>query len=216
MSTSTPATKQLAPPGGWIAASGSRIEPVSPAQMRVWERVLIWAALKFKAPKSANTKLPMVFAVLMRHRRLFYAWVRFAAKLMPGGTIDRRDAELVILRVGWNCRCRYEWGQHVEIGLRTGLSAPEIARIAQGPEAPGWSPQQAALLQAVDELHGNHLLSAATWQRLSEHYRERQLIEICMLIGHYQMLAGFLNSVGLPLEPPVEEALAFAPIHPAP
>jgi hypothetical protein len=39
------------------------------------------------------------------------------------------------------------------------------------------------------------------------------MIEIPMLIGHYQMLAGLINSVGLALEPEVEEALARAPIH---
>ena len=213
MSTLTPAAKQIAPPGGWITASGSRIEPVSPAQMRVWERALIWAALKFKAPKSANTKLPIVFAVLMRHRRLFYAWLRFAGKLMPGGSLDRRDTELAILRVGWNCRCRYEWGQHVEIGLRAGLTAAEIARIAQGADAPGWSPRQSALLHAADELHRDHVIAPATWQQLSEYFRDHHLIEICLLIGHYEMLAGFLNSVGLSLEPQVEAALRRTAIH---
>ncbi len=29
-----------------------------------------------------------------------------------------------------------------------------------------------------------------------------------MLIGHYRMLAGFLTSAGLALEPPIEEWLA--------
>lgn len=119
----------------------------------------------------------------------------------------------MILRVGWNCRCRYEWGQHVAIGLRAGLTAQDIARVAHGAQAAGWSPQQAALLRATDDIHRDRVIASATWQSLSQHFRQAQLIEIGLLIGHYEMLAGLLNGVGLALEPQTEQQLAAAPIH---
>lgn len=211
----TPVERQLAPAGGWIPApAGSpRIPPLRAAELRWWERLLFWALLRFKAPASANRQLPVLFATLLRHRRLFYAWLRFASRLMPGGSLERRDAELVILRVGWTSRCRYEWGQHVAIGLASGLQAGEIARVALGPQAAGWQPRQQALLQAVDELHLEHAIRTATWQALCTHFREAQLIELTLLAGHYRMLAGAINSLGLALEPDVEDALARAPIH---
>jgi len=132
---------------------------------------------------------------------------------MPFGKLDRRDTELAILRVGWLCRCRYEWGQHVAIGLRVGLTPRQIASVAQGADAPDWEPRQAALLRAVDELQERRILSQPTWDALAAHYDEKKLLELVLLIGHYQMLAGLLNSLGLPLEPSAEEALARAPIH---
>lgn len=209
----TPIERQLAPAGGWIVPGRRRIDPLSPADMRWWERVLVWILLRLKRPASANARLPEVLAVLMRNRRLFRAWLRFAARLMPGGSLDRVDTELVILRVAWNCRCRYEWGQHVAIGLRAGLSAEEVARIARGPDVPGWTPHQAALLQATDELHRDRLISEDTWRRLAGRHGPEQMIEITLLVGQYEMLAGFLNSAGLSLEPQVEDALAKADIH---
>lgn len=209
----TPIEQQLTPPGGWHVPAGLRIEPLPRSELKLWEQALVWALLKFKAPKSANTELPLLFSVLMRHRRLFYPWLRFASRLMPNGTLDRRDAELAILRVGWNCRCRYEWGQHVEIGLRAGLRPEQIARVARGAQASGWETTQQALLLAVDELHRDHRISATTWRRLAEHYEDRQLIELTMLIGHYVMLAGVLNSLEMTLEVSVEEALGRADIH---
>jgi alkylhydroperoxidase family enzyme len=205
-----PIERQLAPPGGWNLSGAPRIAPARPGPAL---RALLWFAGRWAQKRTGTTRVPDVFLVLMRNRRLFQPWLRFASRLMPYGSLDRRDAELVILRVGWNCRCRYEWGQHVVIGLRAGLSAAEIARVAQGPTAPGWSERQAALLLATDELHSGRKIAEATWQRLAAHYRDHQLLEIGMLAGHYEMLAGVLNSVGLALEPEVETQLAAAPIH---
>lgn len=210
---STPVEAQLAPPGGWHVAAAPHIEPLALGQVGWPLRALLKVAGKWGAKRTGTEQVPDVFLLLLRHPRLFWPWLRFASRLMPYGSLDRRDAELVILRVGWNTRCRYEWGQHVSVGLRAGLRAEEIARVAQGPDAPQWQPRQAALLRAADELHGDRRISDDTWRALGEHYGPEQQLEIGMLIGHYEMLAGVLNSVGLPLEPQAEALLAQAPIH---
>lgn len=200
--------RELTPPGGWRSERVPRIAPLERTRLSVPLRALLWVAGKAAKKRTGSDQVPDVFLLLLKHPRLFWVWLRFASRLMPFGTLQRRDSELVILRVGWNCRCRYEWGQHVAIGLRAGLSAADIARVAQGSQTAGWTPQQSALLQATDELHEQQLISAATWARLAEHFKPKQLIEIGMLVGHYEMLAGVLNSVGLSLEPPAEQELA--------
>lgn len=209
----TPVDKQLAPPGGWHAYGTPRIAPLDTKRLSLPMRMAHKVAGKFAERRVGMARVPDVFLLLMRNRKLFRPWLRFAARLMPYGTLDRKDSELVILRVGWNCRSRYEWGQHVIIGQREGLAPADIARVAQGPEAAGWSPRQAALLQAADELHRDRAIARDTWQRLAAHYNDAQLIEVGMLVGHYEMLAGVLNSVGLALEAPAEERLAAAEIH---
>lgn len=132
---------------------------------------------------------------------------------MPHGEIPRRDTELVILRVGWNCRCRYEWGQHVDISLRAGVSAEDIARVPQGAEAPGWEPRIRALMRACDEFHDQRMIPDKTWAELEAHYDTPRLLEVLMLIAQYEGLAGVLNSTGLPLDTDLEQVLAAAPIH---
>lgn len=213
--TSTPNADapELAPPGGWLPAATPRIEPRALSRLPWPLRTVLRLAGKWGRKRTGTDVVPDVFLLLLRHRRLFLPWLRFASRLMPFGTLDRRDAELVILRVGWNCRCRYEWGQHVAIGLRAGLTAEEIARVALGPEARGWDSRQAVLLQATDELHRDRVVSAPTWRILASHFDPAQLIEVTMLVGHYEMLAGVLNSVGLPLEAHTAAQLAATPIH---
>jgi AhpD family alkylhydroperoxidase len=138
---------------------------------------------------------PNLFSTLARHRRLFRPWLRFAGRLMPRGRLPRRDTELVILRVASNCDCEYERRHHEHLGRRAGLSATEVERTAAGPSAEGWTPRQAALLRAADELHETRTLPDELWDELRRHLSETELIELPMLVGHYEMLAMTLNSL---------------------
>lgn len=151
---------------------------------------------------ATGTTAPNLFLVLGRHRRLFRGWLRFAGRLMPGGTLPRRDTELVILRVAHLRRCDYELEHHRRLAARAGLSESEVARVLEGPEAAGWDDRQQTLLTAVDELHRNGDLTDESWQGLRQHLDERQAIELVMLAGHYEMLATFINTLRIPPDRP--------------
>lgn len=139
---------------------------------------------------------PNIFTTLGRHRGLFRRWLRFAGGLMPGGRLPRADSELVILRVAHNCSSPYEWLHHERLGALAGLSPEQIARVRDGADAPGWTPRQALLLRAADELHGpGRTISDELWTALSAELRDVDLIELCLLIGHYEMLAMTLNAL---------------------
>ena len=143
-----------------------------------------------------------IFTTLVRHPGLFRRWMPFGGKLLAG-KLPARDRELLILRTGWNCHADYEWAQHVVIARRAGIGDEEIARVKEGPDAEGWAPFDATLVRAADELHGESVLSDATWAALAERYDERQLIEVPMVVGHYHMVAYALNSLGVQVEPGV-------------
>lgn len=192
---------ELAPAGGWAGPAVPRI-----ATPLVSERGLVFRLMSLFSRRLGRAEIPDVFSVFHINARLFWAWLFFASRLFPFGRLRAAERELVILRTAWNCRSRYEWGQHVEIGLRVGLSDAEVMRIAQGPQAFAGDARQ-ALMQACDELFRDRVLSDGTWNALAERYDQRRLIEIAILAGHYIMLAGFLNSAGLRLEAPTEAKL---------
>jgi alkylhydroperoxidase family enzyme len=139
---------------------------------------------------------PHLFTTLGRHRRLFRPWLRFASRLMPGGKLPRRDAELVILRVATLCASDYEWAHHERIAKRFGLTGADIDRVREGVYADGWDARQLAILTAVDELHSSRTLGDSSWQALRDAgLNETELIELPMLVGHYEMLAMTLNAL---------------------
>ncbi len=136
-----------------------------------------------------------IFTTLVRHPGLYRRWLPFGGKLLLAGRLNARERELLILRTAWRCQAEYEWGQHVALARQAGLDDEEIRRVREGPDASGWSEHDVTLLQAVDELHEQSVLSDETWNRLAARYDEKQLIETCMLVGHYHMVAYTLNSL---------------------
>ena len=138
-----------------------------------------------------------IFRTLGRHPELMKRWLVFGNHIMGKSTLAPRERELVILRVGWLCQAGYEWGQHVLIGRASGLGDEEIERIADGPEAEGWSEVERALLRATDELHGDAFISDATWQALAETFSDQQLMDLIFTVGQYNLVSMALNSMGV-------------------
>jgi AhpD family alkylhydroperoxidase len=176
---------------------GPRIAPGNRSQLG-----LLNAGIARIAGLATRGEPPRIFTTLGRHRGLFRRWLWFAGALMPGGKLPRVDTELVILRVAHNTGSEYEWSQHERIGARAGLSEEEISRVRIGPDAPGWSERQELLLRAADEMHDKGRIEDELWARLAAHFDEVRLIEICMLIGHYEMLAMTLNTLAVQPELP--------------
>ena len=150
---------------------------------------------------AGSGRPPNLFTTLARHRSLFRKWLRFAGALMPGGVLPREDSELLILRVAHNCDCEYEWRHHERLGEQAGLTGEEVQRVRLGPAAEGWSPRRVTLLRAADELHAERRVSDESWSSLSELLTDAELIELCMLVGHYEMLAMTLNSLAIEPDP---------------
>lgn len=163
---------------------------------------------------AAGGPPPDLFTTLSRHRRLFRRWLRFAGPLMLGGALPRADTELLILRTAHNCRCAYEWEFHERLGREAGLSAQEIAEVRNGPNSETLGAEQRLLLAAADELHDTRCLSDELWSPLRARYTDPQLIELCMLVGHYEMLAMTINSLQIvPDPPPMEPARAIGHVR---
>jgi alkylhydroperoxidase family enzyme len=195
--------KQLSPPEGWRTIATPRLHSVIRRDAGFFSRLILLAVEKHAKLDVANLWLLLRINPRLLHGMLFYA-----SKFIPFGKLKRMDTELVILRVSWNCRARYIWGQHVQLGMRAGLSSKDILRIADGPEGDGWNSKQEALLHACDEFHRSRFVSDSTWNILASLYNKKLLLELLLLIGFYEGLAGTLNSVGLQLEDSSESNLS--------
>lgn len=134
-------------------------------------------------------------ATLLRHPELYRAQIAYGVQLLGRGALPPRDRELVILRTGWLCQAPFEWGEHLQIAKRIGLTSEEIERITEGSAAPGWDEHERALLSAAEELHAGAMISDATWATLARRLDERQLIELPCLVGHYHTVAFYQNAL---------------------
>jgi alkylhydroperoxidase/carboxymuconolactone decarboxylase family protein YurZ len=148
-----------------------------------------------------------VHALMANHPQLLNAWWSFRNYAVGGGELGRRKAELVILRVAVQMKSWYEWGSHVERALACGLTLEEIERVKQGAQASHWTPAEAVLLQAVDELLCQRAIATETLEALYQYYTDRQLMDLIAIQGLYVILGGMLNTWGLELDAHVRAAL---------
>lgn len=140
-----------------------------------------------------------IFTTLVRHPKLFEVFGRFAGRLLRRSGLPEHIREALILRTAYRCRAPYEWAQHHEIARAIGM--PDEVITAIGTDEPDLTdPLLALAIKAADQLTTRRTLDDDTWASLREHYDDAQLIELCMLVGNYAMIAGVLNALRVPLE----------------
>jgi 4-carboxymuconolactone decarboxylase len=169
-----------------------RIEPLPESEWSDEVRELL--------PKSPDGKTrPLnIFTTLVRHPKLFKRWQVFGNHVLAKSTLPARERELVILRTGHLCRSGYEFHQHTRIGLASGLTRDDIAKLQR--DASEWSGTDAALIRAADELHADQMISDATWKELSQTWNQQQLIDLVFAIGQYTLVSMALNTFGVQIE----------------
>ncbi|OMB92306.1 hypothetical protein A5732_19245 [Mycobacterium colombiense] len=157
------------------------------------------AVAAFQQPGQA----PNVLATMLHNPALAGPFNRFGNVLLQHPATGHRARELMLLRVAWRTRARYEWVHHVRLAERYGLTKDDVAAIAVG-FSESWAPLERDLVAATDELLDHYRIEADTWNRLAEALDERQLVELPLIVGTYACLAMAFNSWGLQVEDGVD------------
>lgn len=165
-----------------------RLAPLDPATMDDETR-------RYAPPGSFN-----IFRTLAHHPKLLKRWSVFGNHVLSKSSLPAREREIVILRIGWRCGARYEFGQHTVIGTREGLSDAEIVALTGDPADHPWSPVDRALIDASDELHDDQCISDATWAALQTNWSTEQLLDIVFAAGQYTLVSMALNTLGVQLD----------------
>src|SRR3954451_8129806 len=121
-------------------------------------------------PATGDERQLNIFRTLSRNRELYKGFLALGGHLLGSGRLPAREREIVILRTGMRCGSEYEFGQHTRIGRDAGLTDEEIARLAGvGADAGDgdWSDDDRALVDMVDELCADDVVSEPTWRRLA-------------------------------------------------
>lgn len=172
--------------------SGISLEDMSEEQRAIISRVR-------GAIGAEDSEISEYFLILAKRPALFNGQLELGTALF-NGAICARERELAILRCGWLARAPFEWGEHVTVAKRIGLSSEEVERVTAGPSADGWTAHEAALLSAVDELFRDQMISDAVWNILAAQWGDEQLLELPLLVGQYIGIAMVQNSVRLALD----------------
>jgi alkylhydroperoxidase family enzyme len=183
----------------------ARISPLPPKEWPQEMRAAL-AALRPPNPRHPfpeqkdRPKALNALGTLARHPALAQAFHTFNGYILFASTLSPRQREMLVLRLATVRQSAYEWEQHAVLAGDVGLTPDDIARIAEGPQAPGWSALERAMLSAVDELVRDGLVADATWQVLAGEFDEQQLMDLVFTVGAYEILAMAFGSFGVELD----------------
>ena len=138
---------------------------------------------------ATNPPLGMAYSVWGKH-------------LLMNNSVATRQQELIILRVAWRVKSEYEWHNHVGYALKGGITIGEIGKLREDISAHPWSEQDAAVLNATDQLIDKGNLTDELWATLLKFYDKKQMMDLVFTIGHYVMTSWALTAFGVELESP--------------
>jgi 4-carboxymuconolactone decarboxylase len=144
-----------------------------------------------------------VYRTYARHLAMDQPRTLVSEHIRQTSTLPPRTRELLIMRIGLLCHSEYEWAAHAPAGRRAGMTDADVRRVTTGPDVAG-SAADTALLDAVDELYRDDVVSDATWIALSATLDVKQLLDLLITTGGYRMVSMALNTFGVQLEPGAE------------
>jgi alkylhydroperoxidase family enzyme len=146
-------------------------------------------------PKGLN-----VLGMFAHHPPLCRAFHVLMGHVLYATTLSARQREILIVRIGAIRGAYYEWAQHVVLGGEAGLTRAEIAALSGDADSVGWSPVDAALIRAVDDLIADARIGDDAWAVLAEGLTTQQILDVICTVGGYDMLAMAMRSTGIPLD----------------
>ena len=181
-------------------AQSTGTPPLSSPRIDRVEKPYTAAEAAILSPRERNGEVLGVWSTCANAPRLCNAWLEFTDYLLRESSLPIRDRELLILRIGYLNQGAYEWAAHRGLALSVGISEDELKDITIGSSADNWSEWDSALLKAAEELHEAALVSEETWATLSRQYDKRQMMEVVFTVGQYNLVAMYLNSLGVQFE----------------
>lgn len=134
------------------------------------------------------------------------AWTGLAGALAKSA-LPKSLWELTILTVAREWDSQFEWWAHEPAALKAGVSPEVIAAIKTGETPRFGNDAQAATYSYVTELYRHHRVADATYDRLRAIIGSRQLVELTVLMGHYNNVAIALAAHDVQLPPGVAAPL---------
>jgi 4-carboxymuconolactone decarboxylase len=162
-----------------------------------------FAALIEKFRAGRRGRLINIYRMLLNSPALAESWFNHSNAVRWKTTLDGRLREIVIIRMGHLAKSQYVLRQHVpSLALADGLTLEECDALADWRASSLFSARERAALAYTDTMTRDIDVPDAVFAEVARHFDPRQIVELTVLIGTYNMNARVLQALRLDLEPP--------------
>jgi 4-carboxymuconolactone decarboxylase len=143
-------------------------------------------------------KLINVYRLLLHSPALAESWFGHSNAVRWKTDLDGRLRELVIIRVASILGADYIVNQHIpELTAPEGITKDELGALSHWRMATCFSESERAALAYADTMTRDIDVPDAIFDELKHHFNERQIVELTVLIGSYNMNARVLNALAI-------------------
>jgi 4-carboxymuconolactone decarboxylase len=156
---------------------------------------------KFSAGRRG--RLINIYRMLLNSPALAESWFNHSNAVRWKTSLDGRLREIVIIRMGHLAKSQYVLRQHVpSLALADGMTLEECDALADWRATSLFSARERAALAYTDTMTRDIEVPDPIFAEVKRHFDDRQIVELTVLIGTYNMNARVLQALRLDLEPP--------------
>jgi alkylhydroperoxidase family enzyme len=156
-----------------------------------------------KIKGARGGRLINIYRLMLHSPALANAWFDLNQAVRYGTEIDGQSRELAVIRVAILNGVEYVQRAHgPAYALQEGLTPEQVAALSDWRASQLFNAQQRALLAYTDAMTENIEVTDDVFDNARQHFSERQIVELTLLIGAYNMLTRFLKALKVDPEPP--------------
>jgi 4-carboxymuconolactone decarboxylase len=156
---------------------------------------------KFRAGRRG--RLINIYRMLLNSPALAESWFNHSNAVRWKTSLDGRLREIVIIRMGHLAKSQYVLRQYVpSLALADGMTLEECDALADWRATSLFSARERAALAYTDTMTRDIEVPDPVFAEVKRHFDDRQIVELTVLIGTYNMNARVLQALRLDLEPP--------------
>jgi AhpD family alkylhydroperoxidase len=155
-------------------------------------------ALVTRIRGARGGRLLNLYRALLHSASLADAWLAFNNAVRRATQLDDVSRELVILRVAALNGPDYVFRIHAaRYAGDAGVTAEQVAEVPDWRPSTCFSPRQRALLAYVDAMTRDVVVADSVFKDLKAHFDEREIVELTVLIGAYNMHTRVLKALDI-------------------
>jgi 4-carboxymuconolactone decarboxylase len=141
-----------------------------------------------------------IFKALANSEAVVTGLVELGRALRATGTLDKRLKELIILRVGFRSRAKYEVFQHRQVARVLDIAPEKVDALQGSLDAEIFSPLERDALRLTDALLENVKAPAELLAPVAEALSPGQLVEVITVVGLYMLICRALETLEIDVE----------------
>ena len=146
-------------------------------------------------------KVINVYRTLLHSPPLAESWFEHINRIRWGTEISGRLREIVIIRLGHIVKSGYVLRQHVpKLAAGEGMTEEECDALADWQPSDRFDDTERAVLAYVDAMVRDIVVPDAVFLPLKEHFSDRQLVELTLMVGAYISHSRVLQALEVDLE----------------